>query len=394
MKIGLTIFRTPNARARPAIIVLVLVGLASGCGSLKINPRSLDTKVAPLPKQFEIPIAYDDFTYDAHLNRVIIPAGETGEVALIDPKTMNAQIIHGFSHQTDSAVPVIGTSSVAIAQGYLFGLDQGTNSIITVDLSNGNKVASTPLRDAPDYIRYVSASGELWVTEKAIGQIEIFRLSSDNPPVLQPSDPISVPNGPEALVIDDARGLAFTNRPKQALTEVIQVMTHAVIEHWGNGCSQARGMAIDEADGYLFVACREGKIVVMDINNHGYQLANQTYGATLDFVAYNPNLHHVYLPSVASGIVAIFQLQDVVATPVPTGTNSPGSTLAASPSELPGVVPTLNINTSLLLLGTADTAVGSKCVTTDNENNIWVCDPNGGRVFVIHDTFPDQSVLP
>jgi hypothetical protein len=171
-------------------------------------------------------------------------------------------------------------------------------------------------------------------------------------------------------------------------------MTHSVIGQWGNGCSQARGMAIDEAEGYLFVVCREGKLVVMDINNDGYQITSQNYGGSLDFVAYNPKLHHIYVPSSISGVVAIFQLQTLLVTPQPTTTNSPGTTPTASPSATPGATPPPNFKTSLLLLGTADTAVGSKCVISDDYNNIWVCNPNNGQVFVIHDTFPDKFATP
>ncbi len=205
--------------ARSLIITLALAGLLAGCSSLKINPYNLDTEVVPLP--FNIPISFDDFTYDSHLRRVIIPAGETGEVALIDPKNMNVQLISGFSQQVDPADPIVGTSAVAVAGGFLFGLDQKTNTIKTVDLSTNNVVGSIPLQAAPDYIRYISATGELWVTEEDLNQIEIFSVSEDNPPTLQSTGNISVPNGPEALVIDDARGLAFTNRSKQGLTDVI-----------------------------------------------------------------------------------------------------------------------------------------------------------------------------
>ncbi len=377
---------------RQVFIILVLAAMLAGCGSLKLNPYNLTTHVVPLP--FNTPISYDDFGYDAHLNRVIIPSGETGDVALIDPTSMATRIISGFSTQTDPNNPVVGTSSAAVAGNYMFGLDQHTQSIKTVDLATGSIVASTPLQDAPDYIRYVSAASELWVTEKASNQIEIFSMSEDIPPVLRSTGDIQVPNGPEALIIDDARGLAFTNRPKQSLTDVIQVMTHSVIREWGNGCSAARGMAIDEADGYLFVACNEGKLVMMDINNDGYQITSQTYGGKLDFVTYNPNLHHIYLPSTSSGVLAIFQLQSLLVTPQPTTTTVLGTTPTASSTATPGFTPTPNIRTSLFLLGTADTAVKSKCVTTDNNNNIYVCDPTHGQVFVIHDTFPDQSNLP
>jgi len=378
--------------ARSLLIILVLAGLLAGCGSLKLNPYNLDTEVVSLP--FNIPISFDDFTYDSHMGRVIIPAGETGEVALIDPKNMNVQLISGFSQQVDPADPIVGTTAVALAGGFLFGLDQETKTIKTIDLSTNTVVGSIPLQAAADYIRYVSATGELWVTEKDLNQIEIFSVSTDHPPTLQSSGNISVPNGPEALIIDDGRGLAFTNRSKQSLTDVIQVMTHTVIGQWGNGCSSAKGMAVDKNEGYLFVACGEGKLVVMDINNDGYQITSQNYGGELDFVAYNPKLHHVYLPSSASGIVAIFQLQTSFVTPQPTNTNSPGTTPTVSPTATPGATPTPDFKTSLVLLGTADTAIKSKCVTADDFNNIWVCDPNKGQVFVIHDTFPDNGSIP
>ena len=389
-KVLLAVVLMPKRWTWSVIIILTLAGLIVGC-SLKINPYNLDTQVLSLG--FNSPISFDDFTYDSQLGRVIIPAGETGELALFDPANLNKQMITGFSKQTDPSIPIVGTTSAAEAHGFLFGLDQYTTSIKTVNLSTGKVVSSTALQDAPDYIRYVSATNELWVTEKASSQIEIFSMSNASPPVLQSSGDISVPNGPEALIIDEARGLAFTNKPKQSLTAVIQLRTHSVIYEWGNGCSQARGMAVDDADGYLFVACREGKIVVMDMNNDGFQIANQNYGSKLDFVAYNPNNHHVYLPSNGSGIVAIFQLQSVVPTPLPTDTNVPGTTATPSPTSTPGPTPTPNINTSLLWIGSADTAIGSKCVTTDNQNNIWVCDPTTGQIFVIRDIFPDNSGL-
>ena len=57
-------------------------------------------------------------------------------------------------------------------------------------------------------------------------------------------------------------------------------------------------------------------------------------------------------------------------------------------------MPAPDLKTSLLLLGTADTELNAKCVTADEYNNIWVCDPNNGQVFVIHDAFPDSRTEP
>jgi DNA-binding beta-propeller fold protein YncE len=350
--------------------------LLAGCSGLKLNPRNLDTQTVPLG--FKGPISFDDLTYDPDHHHVIIPAGESGALVLINPADMGKQTITGFSQSGDSSVPVVGATSAAIAGEFLFGVDKATQAIKTVDLNTGKILASTPLQSEPDYIRYISATGELWVTEQTSNQIEIFSLSEGNPPVLKPlDDHISVPNGPEGLLFDDTRGLVFTNEPKEGLTAVIQVNTRSVIHEWASGCSQAKGMAVDKSEGYLFVACEEGKLVVMDIDD-GFQVTSQNYGANLDAVAFNPKLNHVYLPSAASGIVAIFQLQP----PQLTCPNSPGAT------------PEPEQKVSLCLLGTADTAVRSNCVTADEENNIWVCDPNSGQVFKIHDTFPDKSSRP
>jgi hypothetical protein len=130
-------------------------------------------------------------------------------------------------------------------------------------------------------------------------------------------------------------------------------------------------MAIDENEGYLFVTCEEGKLVVIDIDADGIQITSQNYGGELASVAYNPKLHHVYLPSGASGVVAIFQLQ-----PAPAA----ASAAPAASSEV-----------SLLLLGTADTDLHANCITSDEFDTIWICNPAKGNVFYIHDDFPDTG---
>jgi hypothetical protein len=163
---------------------------------------------------------------------------------------------------------------------------------------------------------------------------------------------------------------------------VIQVMTHSIIDQWGNGCTQARGMAVDESRGYLFVACAEGKLVMMDINHHGVQITSQNYGGELNGVAYNPALQHIYLPSAASAVLAIFAIQE--GTPgSPPATATPAGELTPTPNPNGG-----DANIQLVRLGTSDTAVGAGCVTFDAFNTVWVCDPAHGKLFVIRDSFP------
>lgn len=42
-------------------------------------------------------------------------------------------------------------------------------------------------------------------------------------------------------------------------------------------------------------------------------------------------------------------------------------------------------NGALTPLATTKTARGSHCVTTDGKD-AYVCDPNGGRILIVHDT--------
>jgi hypothetical protein len=369
-------------------VALILLGAALvGC-DLSLNPKSLHTDVVRLPISRSA-ISFDDISYDAKIKRVVVPAAESGTLALVDPITRGAQIIQGFSAQANPANPGIGATSATSAKDLIFALDRSAKVINIIEPRSGNIIGSAPTQDTPDLIRFVSATSELWVTERSLEQIEYFKVKDGPPVTVEKAGVIPVPNGPVSLVIDQTNGLAFTNKPKTGTTLEFQVFTHNQINEWGNGCSRARGLALDVQRRYLFVACNEGKLVMMDITS-GLQITSQNYGGGLDFIAYNPSLQHVYLPSGASGVVAIFAVTSKAqVTPTKKGQKP-------APTVTPTVVldfgedittPTPGPKISLVRLGTADTSAQARCVTTDEYNNIWVCDPEHAQLFLIRDTF-------
>ncbi len=349
---------------RPLYLLLLMLGtlfIVAGC-TYELNPTNLPTATIDLPGNPGT-ISFDDMNFDPVLGKILVPASNSTRLDLIDPDTHAIKTISGFSSLTVGGVPQDGVTSVTSSPDLLYATDRGALKLDVIDPVAGAIITSTNVMTTPDYIRYVSATNELWVTEKGLSQIEVFSISKakNAPPVH--STVIPVPDGPEALVIDNLHGLAYTNRPSKGVTAVIQVMTHNIITDWGNGCSSARGLAMDEENQFLFVACREGKVVMIDAST-GSQLANQSYGGSLDFIGYNPDLQHVYVPSSASAILAIFGVTKTVASPT-------------SPPKY-----------SLVRLGTADTALKAKCITSDNRGEIWVCNPNTGQLMVIKDTFP------
>jgi hypothetical protein len=122
----------------------------------------------------------------------------------------------------------------------------------------------------------------------------------------------------------------------------------------GHGCKGSRGIALDESRNFLFVGCAEGKGVVLDATA-GKQLGSVSAGNGIDVIDYNRKLSHLYLPGAKSATLAI------------VGVAADGS---------------------LSLLGTFPTVTGGHCVATDGNGTSYVCDPKGGRLLVLPDTFP------
>jgi hypothetical protein len=85
----------------------------------------------------------------------------------------------------------------------------------------------------------------------------------------------------ESLVIDATRGRAYTHLWGGA-TVAIDVHTRAIAETWPNGCASSRGIALDEARGFVFAGCDEGKAVVLDAAQGGRQLSSLSAGAGVD----------------------------------------------------------------------------------------------------------------
>jgi hypothetical protein len=137
--------------------------------------------------------------------------------------------------------------------------------------------------------------------------------------------------------------------------DLVDPSTHAVAERWPNGYGGSRGIALDEARGFLFVGCTEGKAVVLDAAHGGKRLGDATSGSGVDFIDYDPKLSHLYFPGAKSQTMAI---------------------LAVSPRG------------GLTVLGTIPTAASAHCVVSDRNGTAYVCDPTKGRLLVIRDPYP------
>lgn len=331
---------TAPARTLAAAAAALLLGAAGGAAFLALPGG-------------EAGIGFDDLRYSGELRRLIVPAGRTGALDLVDPETGAVESIAGFGRaEGPTRGHEIGTTSADEGQGLVFAIDRTRRVLALVDPRARRIVAEQELAGGPDYVRWVGAAGEVWVTEPARQSIEIFRLRRGPPLALERSGEIAAPGGPESLVVDGRR--AYTNTFRDA-TLAIDVPSRAVVARWRNGCRGARGLALDHARGYLFVGCEEGRVVSLDLARAGRVAGEARAGKGVDGIAYQPRLRHLYVPAAEGGSLAV---------------------IAA------------DARGALAALGTLDAVPEAHCAAADDRGNVYVCDPRRGRLLVLRDPYP------
>jgi hypothetical protein len=241
-----------------------------------------------------------------------------------------------------------GVTSVDDTGSALVATDRTARELVVLDASSGSRLSTVKLAHGPDYVRFVAPTSELWVTEPDAETIEIIAMPRG--PGEQPAHvaALTISGGPESLVVDAARGVAFTHLWK-GKTVAISLKTRAIVSTWTNGCERSRGLDVDAARDFLFVSCGEGKVVVLDAKS-GRILDLTSAGEGLDVIAYDAAHARLH---VAAGKSATWTALSV---------SSEGK---------------------LAVVATKPTAAGSHCVTVDARGDAWVCDPQQGRLLIM-----------
>jgi len=333
---------------RPAFIAAVLLAAAA------IGAAPSGRKI-PLPKGTG-GVGLDDMKYAPGLGAVVVPGGRTGLIDLVDPKSGAITSIGGFSTSAPGTEHGEGTTSADEGDGFLFATDRTTRELVVVAESSSKIVARARLAGSPDYVRWVESTHEIWVTEPDVARIEIFRLGSGFQPAPQSVASISIPGGPESLVIDGARGRAYANLWK-AETVSIDLKARTIAARWANACGGARGLALDRRRGFLFVACTEGKALAIDVES-GKALSTAAVPAGVDIIDFDASLSHLYVPGARDASMAV---------------------VAVSAAG------------DLSVLGNFPTAERAHCVAVAPGGEIFVCDPRAGGVLAFHDPYPAEK---
>jgi hypothetical protein len=297
-------------------------------------------------------IAFDDMRFSPTLAAILVPAGRTGNLDLMDPSSEAVSSIGGFSSSASGgSTTAYGVTSADEGNGTVYATDRTSRTLAAIDAHTKTIEASLMLASTPGYVRYAAATNEVWVSEPDANQLEIASLhGADGGPGLTSAATVAV-GGAESLEIDSANMMAFTN--KANATIAVSLSKRSVIGTWPNGCTTARGIAIDPVQGWVIVACEEGMIVTLS-EKTGAMLGVMNTGAGIDRIAYDSARERAYVPSPAASSMTV------------VGFNAKG-------------VPTS--------LGSVDSPSDAHCAVTPGDGEVFVCAPSKGEIVFLFDPF-------
>jgi DNA-binding beta-propeller fold protein YncE len=104
--------------------------------------------------------------FAASSRKVLVPAGRSGNLDLVDPNSKQVKAINGFSrHASFGGGHDQGVTSADEGRGLLFATDRSSRQLAVIDPKTRAIIATASLAAGPDYVRYIATTSEIWVTE-------------------------------------------------------------------------------------------------------------------------------------------------------------------------------------------------------------------------------------
>jgi len=270
-------------------------------------------------------VALDYFAYDRSTGRLWVPASDTGSVDVIDEATDNVSQVTGFQTgevELRRRKIKLGPTAVSIGDGVVYIGNRGDSSLSIIDahtLERGECLQVAPpsagRAAAPDGVVYVAETRELWITTGAppLGiasadkSIQVFDAS--DPRHLKLKTKIPLDGSAEGYAVDNQQGRFYTNIEETGNTVAIDARTHKVVAKWSVGSTDLQGLALDNARGFLFVACGD-HVVSLDTAHGGKIVDSIATGPGLDNIDYSLDRKVLYAAASQAATLTIAEVGD------------------------------------------------------------------------------------
>jgi len=270
-------------------------------------------------------VTLDYFAYDRSTGRLWVPASNTGSVDVIDEATDNVSQVIGFQTgevELRGRKIKLGPTAISIGDGVVYVGNRGDSTLFVIDarsLERGECLQVAPLSAgraaAPDGVVYVAATRELWITTGAppLGiasadkSIQVFDAS--DPRHLKLKTKIPLDGSAEGYAVDNQQGRFYTNIEDTGNTVAIDARTHKVVAKWSVGSHELQGLALDNARGFLFVACGD-HVVSLDLGHGGKISDSIATGPGLDNIDYSLDRKVLYAAASQAVTLTIADVDD------------------------------------------------------------------------------------
>jgi hypothetical protein len=297
--------------------ITLAIALCTSCATSGAPPRQAPDATSSL-KSIALPdagadgVGMDYLAYDAAHRRVWVPAGNTGNVVIVDLASSAVTKIGGFTTsemERRGKKRTVGPSSVAVGEGVVFIGNRGDFNVCAIDASTLAKAGCVKLEAMPDALAYVRSANELWATTPRDRSIVI--IDASKPGTLSVKTKISFEGEPEGVAVDDERGHFYTNLEDKDRTLVVDIKTRKVIKDWPASCGQdgPRGLTLDRAADFVFVACT-ARVKTLDAGHDGAELSAIETGDGVDDIAYFAPRHALYVGAARAAKLTIASVDE------------------------------------------------------------------------------------
>ena len=180
-------------------------------------------------------------------------------------------------------------------------------TLVVFNSTNWHKIGSLSLEGPGDCVQFDTKRGLLYVDNDDGTQLWVV-----NPNTLAILNSIKIKEAPEYMEIDQSRNRIYQAIKSSNSVQIIDLDAQKVTDEWTLGdLTSPHGLAVDRAMGKVFVAGKNGKLVVLDAMSGKIQTTLDVTKNS-DQIAYDSTLHRLYIPG--SGQLDIVQVTKDEAT--------------------------------------------------------------------------------
>lgn len=249
---------------------------------------------------------FDHLSADLHGNRLFLAAESAHEVLVFNLRT--GQFIR--------AITPIGIPHAIFCRDdihRIYVTDGGAGEVKIYDGKTYRLLGSVKLKVDADSIGYDPATGDLYVDNGGGDAHETFSmLSAVNTTSGQKVADIKIDGDTlEAMALERRSPRLYVNNPAKNQVNVINRKTHSLITAWPVTMGKRNvAMALDEPSHRLFIACRNGFIVVFNTET-GKELQSLPIGRGVDDMIFDPASRRLYAScGGGGGSIAVYHEND------------------------------------------------------------------------------------